>query len=1032
MKLFSDVKDIFFDAVKGYVDYTHEDVCIMEAPLLGTKAFINKDGSLTTVIAVNGAFQMMGDEKFEEFSRHLDTRLSGAVQSPGRVMDVSFNKDNFRTRNKIRESLRNSWKKTESGFNLGPILTQQEEVMATCVSYEQAYISLTTTTDVLPKSTAKNTKKRARDAFRDAVKQHIEGDNAASAQLPKLYIKDIYNKHNSFVETICNILGEYLDIEVLDHHQAISEMRSFFYPESTTVYFKAKVLGNNATISAYGNGLVTSSDTHGAKNDISNLMTKSLCDEVFVSDAEIDDDYCKESGNTGMVKFGNRYYAPIIMSSPPERHTRFDALMSSIDFSVPFRMTISAETGKSKFLGKLKKTLGAARMLYPTNASENGLIIDATKDLIEGYSNGEDTPVNMYTTFLTWGRTPEEAGRYRDSIISAIQSWGGADAVSEFGNPYLASMSTIPGFTRKRTAPGLIQKLSEFITVLPFTRASSPWDTGSLMFYTRENKAWSYEIGSSKQQTWIELISAGPGSGKSVWMAASNLSLIMNTQKESLPKIGVLDIGPSSKYMVDFIKSIAPEKMKNEFSSHRIKFTKEFAINPFDTVLGARKPLSFDKDFLNNFLSLVLTPVDISSNQPLKFLTEFINLLVDESYKYFDPDLSPDTAKRYEEYQIEGLDEVIAKHNLPVEDQKTFLYDVVDMLMEIEEYHLAQRTQAYAVPRLDLLPGVITSSKIIKDQYINSDSKEKAELVDIVQGQINYATNQYELLTYPTIFDVSTASIVSLDLSEVAKGNATSRKAKRENSIAYMLGRYMIGKSYYRHLDDLNEEGIIPLKHKEYHKFLLNKERSRIKRLCMDEFHVTSGAEGGIVEQVESDMRLGRKYNVVVTLASQIDTDFTQTMHDVATTKMIMGGGNDSLRENQKEIYDLEEDTFKALKSYVSSPSEKGSSMIIFGNSKKKAFSQMVYYKPAPIMIWGVSTTPEDILLRDYVKGQEDTQLIGLYKVSIAFPMGSAKHEFERIMKNEDIEVPKGSNMSIEIAKKIYREKIKDIPVNNT
>lgn len=1032
MKIINDAKDIFMEAMKGYVDYTHEDVCILEAPLLGTKSFINKDGSLTTVIAVNGAFQMMGGKQFENFSRHIDQRLSGAIQSPGRIIEVSFNKDNFRTKNKLRESLRNSWKKNDAGFDLSAILSQQEEVMATCVSYEQAYISLTTTTDVLPKANAKRAKTKARDAFRDAVKNHMEGSNASNAQIPKLYIKDIYNKHNSFVETVCNIFNEYLDIEVLDHHQAISEMRSFFYPESTSVYFKAKVLGNNAAISAYGNGMITSSDTYGAKNDISNLMSKSLCDEIFVSDAEIDDDFCKQTGHSGMVKFGDKYYAPVIMSSPPERHTRFDELMSSIDFSIPFRMTISAETGKSKFLSKIKRTLGTARMLYLTNSGENGVIIDAAKDLIEGYGNGEDTPLNMYTTFLTWGRTPEEAGRNRDSIISAVQSWGSADAVAEYGNPYVSSMSTIPGFTRKRTAPGLIQKLSEFITVLPFTRASSPWDTGSLMFYTRENKMWNYEIGSSKQQTWIELISAGPGSGKSVWMAASNLSMIMNTQKDLLPKIGILDIGDSSKYMIDFIKSLAPESLKNEFSSHRIKFTKEFAINPFDTVLGARKPLSFDRGFLNNFLSLVLTPVDVSSEQPLKFLTEFINVLVDESYTYFDPDLSPDTAKRYEKYQIEGLDEIIEQHGLPVYEQKTFLYDIVDMLMELEEYHLAKRTQAYAVPRLDYLPAVINSSKMIKDQYANSDTKEKVELVDIIQGQINYASSQYELLTYPTAFDVSTASVVSLDLAEVAQGTATTRKAKRENSIAYMLGRYMIGKSYYRHLDDLNESGVIPEKHKEYHRAVLNKERSRIKRLCMDEFHVTSGAEGGIVEQVESDMRLGRKYNVVVTLASQIDSDFTQVMHDVATTKMIMGGGSDSLRDKQKEIYDLEDDTYQALKSYVSSPSEKGSSMIIFGNSKKKAFSQMVYYKPAPIMIWGVSTTPEDILLRDYVKGQEETEIMGLYKVSKAFPMGSAKHEFERIMKNEDVEVPKGSNLSIEVAKRIYRNKVKNIPVNNT
>ena len=1020
MKIIGDIKDLLVDGIKGYADLTHEDVCILEAPLMGTNAFINKDGSLTTVIAVNGSYKMMGDNNFVEFCEYLDARLNGLMGKPGRVIDISYNKDNALTRQQIKQSLKTPWGKVEKGFDYDEMLKQQEKVMNDTVSYEQAYISITTTTDILPKATAKRARKKAKESFNEAMKLYMDGNVAIKTQLPRIFIKDILNNHNSFVNNIYSILSHYLNIKLLSHKEVISHMRSFFYPESSTIYFDAKVVGDYSQISIAKNGMVIRSDYDGDDNDISNFLTKSLSDEVFVSDAEIDDKYCRETGNSGMVKVGNRYYAPIIVSSPSEHHERFDEIFKSIDFSIPFRMSISFETGKEKFIGALSRKIGSARMLKLTNNSENGPILQAAEALKQQYTNGTEVPINTYTTFLTWGGTPDEANRNRENIISAIQSWGNTDAVAEFGDPYKAALSTIPGFTRKHTAPGIIQKLSEVITQLPYTRASSPWDSGSMMFNTRDNKPWHYEIGSSLQSTWIELISAGPGSGKSVWLNASNIAFILSQPKESLPKIGIIDIGDSSKYMIDMMKELSPKEYRDEFAEYRLKFTKEYAFNPFDTVLGARYPLQVDSSFLKNFLKVALTPADETDSDSTKFLTEFISLLVSETYKAFDPAESPDTAVKYEKYQIDILDETIKKHNLDFEPGKTFMFDIVDKLMEIEEYAIARIAQSYAVPRVPHLSRVITMSRIIQDQYGGE------EIINTVQKMIDHVCSEYEVLTLPTVFDISSASVVSLDLTEVTQDSKT-KAGKKNNAIAYMLARYMIGKNYYRHPDDIEEEGVIPEQHKDFHRREFSKERARIKRLCMDEFHKSSGA--GISEQVVNDMRLGRKYNVAVTLISQIDEDFNETMHELSTTRIIMGPGQERLRKKQKERYGFEEDTFEVSKTYLGIPNEKGSSMIIMGESKSKSFSQMVYYKTSPFIIWGISTTTEDVLLRDVVINSEGDYSKAIAKLSRAYPNGSAKKDFETIKSRENIDIPKDSNLQKEIAKKIYREKIKDITI---
>ena len=93
-----------------------------------------------------------------------------------------------------------------------------------------------------------------------------------------------------------------------------------------------------------------------------------------------------------------------------------------------------------------------------------------------------------------------------------------------------------------------------------------------------------------QQTTWIDLVYASPGSGKSVLSNAINLALCLSGGIDRLPRIAIIDIGPSSSGLISLLKEALPANQRHLVAYHRLRMTPEFAINPFDTQLGCRFP----------------------------------------------------------------------------------------------------------------------------------------------------------------------------------------------------------------------------------------------------------------------------------------------------------------------------------------------------------------------------------------------------------------------------------------------------------
>ena len=106
-----------------------------------------------------------------------------------------------------------------------------------------------------------------------------------------------------------------------------------------------------------------------------------------------------------------------------------------------------------------------------------------------------------------------------------------------------------------------------------------------------------------------------------------------------MPRISIIDIGPSSSGLISLLKEALPPAKRHEVAYHRLRMDTSHAINPFDTQLGCRFPTPQERSFLVNFISLLVTPV--GSERPYDSIADMSGMVVDELYKSLSDDASP-------------------------------------------------------------------------------------------------------------------------------------------------------------------------------------------------------------------------------------------------------------------------------------------------------------------------------------------------------------------------------------------------------
>jgi intracellular multiplication protein IcmB len=919
---------------------------------------VAKDGSLVSYMKVDGSRQIIGDTEYGYLVEGSTIKLGSRFDRQGHAMQVYFVRDPNRARSHIEKLVTSSTATAQaSDLDMDDIFDERVRHLSRFVSYEECYLVLWTRPSILNKNELKR-------AAEEAKKK--EWVNAGFAQNPVAALDVLRTRHKSYVASVQSSMDELgISTEMLDVHQALKAIKNNLFPSKSHEDWRACLPGDPIAPRA-------PMDEH----DMSDILWPPLSQQLALGDVRI--------LNESIVRIGNRLWAGADMSLGPMDASPFPMLLNRLfEAGVPYRISFLVEGGgvyASMFRMQVAKILGV------TN-SFNKQIGFALENLARMARS--EPVVKFRVSFATWAPAdqPKLIQDRLSNLVQAVESWGYCQ-VSEFsGDPMDCVMSSAMGIHCSGTAPTAIAPMYDVMKLLPWQRASSPFDKAAMVFRTPDGKAWPYQTGTNMTTTWFDLIFAQPGAGKSVLMNSLNMATILSPGLNKLPYVAVIDIGPSSSGLISLIKEALPEERSHEAEYFRLQMSHEYAVNPFDTQLGCRTPMIDERSYLIELLSLLCTPP--GQRRPYDGIQQLAGLVVDEMYRWRDDQAANSEARPYLPRLDSEIDEAIAKNNIHL-PADPFWWDVVDKLFDAGLYRLAIKAQRHASPNL---ADAITAARRPQIRSLLEETSvglTAENVINAFERMITSAIREYPILSGVTQFDVSQARICALDLMDVSPQGDDS--ADRQTSIMYMLARQIMVRAWWVGPEMLS---FIPEKYRSWHEVRLRDVMETPKRLCYDEFHRTSSSNA-VRSQVVRDVREGRKRGVQIVLASQLLEDFDDDMVDLATGVWVCGSAiSEQAVENVRERFGLSDTARSIVRYKLTGPKSSGAPVLLVLGTTDGRYEQHLINTLGPIELWALSTSAEDVAIRNRLYERLGA---GRARQMLAanFPGGSARNEIKR------------------------------------
>lgn len=921
--------DTFFAWLSTSLMQTTESYVELETADSPT-VLVNHDGSLLSVLKIEGVTDLIGVEEFNRLVEGLTNALQGGLSRNGHAAQMFFSHDKQNI-NKIIRDIYAPAMATAKNINLDleDLFKERINFMGQYCAEELVFLVLYTRPFTLPQDQLKEAGKEKMKMLREKKSPPFKNTQTIHAAIPELR-----DTHSAFVRSITHDL-ESLNVmsSLLEVHEVLRRIRMTADPEFTADNWRATLPGDKIPVR----------EVNSFEGDASDLLWPPIAKQIIPRDAEILD--------RRTVQVGDKLYSSVYIDLFPKDIRPFLTLFSRIlPTHVPWRISFLVESQGLETI-KLKGMLSA---ILSFSSAQNRLISDSVNLLKYLDINTDEVIVRLRVVASTWapeGNIPL-LRRRSSELVKAMEGWGSTEVSENCGDPFAGFVATMLATTLNSPAVATVAPLSATVSMLPITRPASPWKTGALLFRSPDGKPWPFQPGSAQQTTWIDLVYARPGSGKSVLSNALNLGLCLSAGISRLPRIAVIDIGPSSSGLISLLKEALPSDKRHMVAYHRLQMNADYSINPFDTQLGCRKPTAIERSFLVNFLTLLTTP--LGSPKAYDGMSDLCGMVVDELYKGFSDEYNPTPYATGIEEVIDGILEEIGF----VRDSKSTWWEVTDSLYSTGFVHEAMLAQRYAMPLLADAASICRSPSI-EDLYGKITAPTGESLISAFARMISGAVREYPILSRVTAFDIGDARVVSLDLDEVAKSGGDA--ADRQTSVMYMLARYTLARHYY-----LTEEsmGGIPEQYKEYHKQRITEIREDPKRIVFDEFHRTSHSQA-VRDQVIIDMREGRKWKVQIALLSQSVEDFDPVMIEFATAIYIMDAGPSQTIEKTVKIFGLTETAKNALRTRVHGPREGGGTFLAQFSTKHGVNVQLLTLTLGPIELWAFSTTAEDTAVRN-------------------------------------------------------------------
>jgi intracellular multiplication protein IcmB len=983
--------DVILNTINKDLYKNIEDYCFLET-VHGDTCLVGDDGSLATVLMLDGVRKVVDDEEIGFVTNALYKKLKTSFKEEGHLVQFVFSRDKERTKSEI-DGLLSSYKgeAKKMGMDAEFLFEEKSNHLGALTCHEENYIVLWSRPALITPALNKESEDLAN--LMSKYPYFEKGQNIF------LNYKSLKDKHQAFVKSFASAFkNEGFALRMLNVKTATNKIRSSISSELTSSNWHARTHDSKKPV------LRDNDDDIGVKeHDMSYFLYPSLKKQF------IPDDFYRKADD--IVKIGDKYVSSMFVDIPQDEPSSFIEFLKGVDDSTPFQMSFKIAGGGMSKVG-MKKFLAAILSWMPN--SNNKQIKEALEYYGDAELGGEAITKNNIT-LNTWANNLDDLSTRKSFLYKALQSWGSISPMFNNSDTYEGFFASVPAFTPSMFGNNFLDVMSDVLYMLPLSRQANIWTEGCIINRTDDGKLMPYQVASTLQASWNELIFAKPGSGKSVWSNYTNWSFIVTPKsdmlaKGKLPFIGIIDIGPSSRGLIKLLQMLLPASRHHEMIYRRLTNSEEDAINIFDTQLGCRKPNDKEREFITNFMTLLLTP---AGKETPEGIDSMIANVVKEVYREYSDEKNP---KEYEEYDLLAVDEKLTE--LEIDPKNRSWWWVVDQLFLKEEFRLARMAQKRAVPILDNCVKIANSVESIKSVYekpIMSSTKET--MIQYFNRVVAEIVNMYPLLNKPTELDLSDARVISLDLNDVApRGDAA---AKKQSSVFYMLARFVVTRNFFL---APNTPSFAPDIYGKYLKNKVAEHHVTPKRLCVDELHRTAGIES-FRAQIKQDMREGRKWKLSVCLISQLLSDFDDEMIDLCNSKFILSGGDNY--EDIVEKFDLNGEIGTIVRSELNGPNHMGVPFVVKFTTKAGEYTQFLYNTLSPIEMWAFSSTMEDVKMIERCEdifGSQDA----LRVLAQSFPSGSITGKIEEMNGNEKlahVEDPIGH--LIEQLKKKHKDRVK-------
>ncbi len=957
------------------------DYCDIET--IDDNVLVANDGSLATVIRILGVKTLLSSAHFQEIAQRLEGALTPFMRSRGHQIQVVFRRDIDPTE-LLNEAIAPQ-KDTAAYLNLDVVdlVDETADKLSAYLYDETLHCVLWSRPLLLDPAEARIDAEEKRAL----AKQH-KLPALKNAQNPLRPVRFLYDRHIGFVRKVVEDL-RMLDfmVDEFDVHGMVRAIKRSVYPDSVDPRWKPQLPGDRPVIRWKKNA---------NRRDASELLPPSIAQQVMTLDAEIGRHGNPALPDPNTVRLGARVFAPVLFELPPNEPKTFTALFNDLNKaetvengrkrSVPYALSFMLEGDGMSVLGL--KTVFSSILGFTSEQNRN--LNSAAKALGEFRRDG-GTLVKLRISALTWARLGEdkELSLRKRKLIKSLEAWGGGKVVEKSGHPLLAFQSTAVGLSYKHIGNPAAAPLYDAVYLLPLTRPTSPFKLGSTLYRSLDGKLMRYQRFSSDQSTWITLIAGKPGSGKSVMMNSNNVDSCLMPGLTRLPYICIIDIGISSAGFIDLIADALPKDRKHLAVYKRIQNTADYAINPFDTHIGLRTPLPRDRQFLINFLVMLATPPE-RDGVPYDGMSGFVGRIVDSVYRSVSDRETRGRPQNYIPGLDQEVDEAIERARVEIR-QATKWWDIVDALFDAGDIYGAQRAQRYAVPTLDIAIGIAATPDIQED-YGDRATSAGQSLPRLFMTMISEAINDYPIFSKPTSFDLGESRVMSLDLQDVVQ--VGSAATKKQAALMYMIARQSFLKKVAISREDT---ALVPPRYLAHYTRLTDEIAEDYKVICYDEFHKTGG-HAMLQEQIMTDGREARKWNLEIVLASQILEDFGG-LSKIATSIFILDSGTEQTRQYARDTIGLSEVENSALQRYVTGANKDGATMLARFVTKTKQYSHLFTLTCGAKRLWALSTTAEDRKLRSLLYRRMGTRE-ARELLAKRFPSGSCKAYLERMREN--------------------------------